>query len=139
MSTENKVTRRRLIQRMVSCVAVLSLAGPILTACGSSSTPTPQVIEETARETVVPPEPTAVPPEPTGESSLRDFDMIARRWEFVPSTLTVRKGDTVRIRITSTDVPHGFGLPEFGINERVEPGRDVHIEFVLTPETWTHG
>lgn len=65
---------------------------------------------------------------PTGE--VRVFEMTAKQWEFTPSTITVNQGDAVELHITSIDVTHGFALPDFEINERLEPGEDVHVEFV---------
>ncbi len=65
---------------------------------------------------------------PTGE--VREFEMTAKQFEFVPNTITVNKGDTVKLHITSTDVTHGFALPDFGVSETLAPGQDVHVEFV---------
>ena len=65
---------------------------------------------------------------PTGE--VKEFTMTAKRFEFVPSTITVNKGDTVKITITSADVSHGFNLPDFGVNEMLEPGNPIKVEFV---------
>ena len=74
------------------------------------------------------PTPSDTQPPSTGE--VKEFDMTARQWEFTPNTITVNKGDTVRLHIESVDVTHGFGLPDFGVNEQLEPGKDVHVEFV---------
>lgn len=59
-----------------------------------------------------------------------EIDMIAKQWEFIPETVTVNLGDKLDIHVKSIDVSHGFMLPEFGINERLDPGKEVHIEFV---------
>ena len=63
----------------------------------------------------------------TGET--KEFDMIAKQWEFIPDTIEVNLGDKVDIHVRSIDVTHGFMLPEFGINERLPVGGVVHIEF----------
>ena len=68
-------------------------------------------------------------PEAT-EEIVKEFTMTAKQWEFEPSEITVNKGDTVKLHITSEDVKHGFGLPEFGINVDLEPGETVDVEFV---------
>ncbi|MEW6722796.1 MAG: cupredoxin domain-containing protein [Candidatus Micrarchaeota archaeon] len=65
-----------------------------------------------------------------GSGNVKEFSVTAKQWEFSPSTLTVKKGDLVRITLTSADVTHGFMLPEFNINERIEPGKPVTVEFV---------
>lgn len=64
----------------------------------------------------------------TGET--KSFTMTASQFEFSPSTITVNQGDTVVLTITSSDVTHGFSLPEFGVSENLEPGQTVSVQFV---------
>jgi nitrosocyanin len=56
--------------------------------------------------------------------------MTAKNWEFTPSIITVNNGDTVKLHIKSVDITHGFKLSAFGINEDLEPGQTVDVEFV---------
>lgn len=72
------------------------------------------------------PQNSELPPAP----SIKEFTMTARQWKFDPETITVNEGDTVKLQITSVDVTHGFALSEFGINEFLEPGKTVNIEFI---------
>ena len=65
---------------------------------------------------------------PTGE--VKEFEVIAKQFEFLPNTITVKQGDTVKLSITSADVTHGFAINDFGINETIEPGKTTNIEFV---------
>ena len=65
---------------------------------------------------------------PAGE--VKEFKITAKQFQFEPSTIEVNKGDKVKLVITSMDVPHGFKIAEYGINERLEPGKPVTIEFV---------
>ena len=60
---------------------------------------------------------------------VKEFKMEAKQFEFSPSTIEVNKGDKVRLIVTSIDVPHGISIPEYGINERLEPNKPVTIEF----------
>ena len=60
----------------------------------------------------------------------KEFNITAKQFEFSPSTITVNKGDTVIVNITSQDVQHGFALPDFGVNETVDAGQTTRIEFV---------
>src|SRR3989338_7171479 len=53
----------------------------------------------------------------------------ASQFVFDPETVEVNKGDKVRLIITSTDVPHGIAIPEYGINEKLPVGKPVTIEF----------
>jgi nitrosocyanin len=63
-------------------------------------------------------------------SKIKEFSMIAKRWDFEPATITVNEGDTVRLNIESTDATHGFALFEFGVNQRLNPGKKETVEFV---------
>lgn len=64
------------------------------------------------------------------EPQVREFTMTAKQWEFSPNTITVNKGDTVKLHITSKDVTHGFNLPDFGISKQLIPTKTVDVEFV---------
>mgnify|MGYP001608666298 FL=1 len=61
--------------------------------------------------------------------AVKEFKITAKQFSFEPSTIEVNKGDKVRIIITSVDVPHGFSVPEYSINERLDPGKPKTIEF----------
>lgn len=69
-------------------------------------------------------------PAPEKPSNVKEFTMTAKQWSFDPGTITVNKGDRVKLTVTSVDVAHGFALPDFKINERLDPGKTVVIEFV---------
>jgi heme/copper-type cytochrome/quinol oxidase subunit 2 len=61
---------------------------------------------------------------------IKEFAMTARQFEFEPSTITVNEGDTVRLTITSEDVPHGFAIAEFDVNARLPVNEPTTVEFV---------
>ena len=61
-----------------------------------------------------------------------EIKIEARRFEFTPRTITVRKGVPVRLLVTSTDVAHGFAIKELNVKEEIEAGATKAIEF--TPE-----
>lgn len=69
-------------------------------------------------------------PAPKPAASVKSFNLTAKTWSFEPSTITVKKGDTVKLAIKSLDVPHGFALSSFGINKTLNPGETVNVEFV---------
>jgi cytochrome c oxidase subunit 2 len=62
----------------------------------------------------------------------RSIDIHAKRFEFVPSTLTLKKGETVRLRVTSDDVVHGLFLRDLKLDTDLEPGQTQ--ELTVTPE-----
>ena len=63
-------------------------------------------------------------------SEVKEFKITAKQFSFEPSTIEVHKGDKVRLIVTSTDVPHGISIKEYGINERLDVGKPVTIEFI---------
>tara|TARA_B100000315_G_C14374384_1_gene494482 strand:+ start:235 stop:669 length:435 start_codon:yes stop_codon:yes gene_type:complete len=65
---------------------------------------------------------------------VKEFLMVAKQWDFTPSTIEVNKGDTVKIIIENIDVTHGFSIPDFGINKNLQPGEETIIEFVADKE-----
>jgi cytochrome c oxidase subunit 2 len=60
------------------------------------------------------------------------IDITAKQFEYSPSTITVKKGDHVRLRLTSQDTTHGFSLPEFGVSATINPGKTTEVTF--TPD-----
>ncbi len=74
--------------------------------------------------------PTTSPPlPPVSTIAVKEFNMTAKRFEFTPNTITVNRGDRVVLRITSTDVEHGFSLATFDIVETLPAGQTKTIEF----------
>ena len=65
----------------------------------------------------------------TATGTVKEFKMTAKQFAFEPSAIEVNKGDKVRLIVTSTDVPHGIAIPEYGINQRLDPGKPETIEF----------
>lgn len=57
------------------------------------------------------------------------IQMTARKYEFNPNVITVKKGQRVRLIITAQDRDHGFQLRDFGINQRLFKGVLTSIEF----------
>ena len=62
----------------------------------------------------------------------RVIDIVAKRYEFVPSTIDVVQGERVRLVVTSGDGFHGFGIEEFDVSTEIPRGETVTIEF--TPD-----
>ncbi|HEU5403605.1 MAG TPA: cupredoxin domain-containing protein [Terriglobales bacterium] len=62
----------------------------------------------------------------------RVIDITAKRFGFTPDTITLKKGQTVKLRLHSEDVIHGFFSRQLKIDEEVEPGKTTEI--TLTPQ-----
>ncbi len=56
--------------------------------------------------------------------------LVAKTWEFEPSTVRVKEGQRVDLQIVSIDVTHGFNLAAFGVSETLEPGKTIRTSFV---------
>jgi len=77
-------------------------------------------------------EPIKEKPLQTGQ--VKEFKMTAKQFAFEPEIIEVNKGDKVRLIVKSVDVPHGIAIPEYGVNERLNPGEPVVIEFIADKE-----
>lgn len=62
-------------------------------------------------------------------SGFHEFTMTAKNFEFDPSVITVKKGEKVRLIITTADHDHGFKLDAFDINQVLKKGETEIIEF----------
>jgi cytochrome c oxidase subunit 2 len=67
------------------------------------------------------------------EDPPRTISITARRFEFVPPTITLKHGETARLLVTSEDVTHGFFQRVLKIDSDLVPGKTA--EFTVTPET----
>ena len=58
-----------------------------------------------------------------------EIQMTAKKYEFTPNEITVKKGEHVKLVITALDRDHGFKLEAFGINQKLKKGEATTIEF----------
>ena len=58
--------------------------------------------------------------------------VVAKRFVFIPDTITVQAGQPVAIRITAPEVPMGFNIPDFHVRTDVVPDREAVLRF--TPD-----
>ncbi len=63
----------------------------------------------------------------------RVIEITAKRYGFTPDRITLKKGETVKLRLHSEDVTHGFFSRQLRIDETVEPAKTAEI--TLTPQT----
>ena len=113
----------------------LLLVAVLITGCYGTQTTTPSAPTTTGKETSI------GVPAPGNEDveemvvkssggDVKEFEITAKQWEFVPNIIRVNQGDTVKLTITGADVTHGFNLPDFGVNARLNPGKPVIVEFI---------
>jgi cytochrome c oxidase subunit II len=72
----------------------------------------------------------AAPPARAGEA--RVVDIAAKRFEFSPRELVLKRGEKVTLRLRTGDVTHGFYQKALGIDTTIEPGKTTEV--TLTPE-----
>ena len=66
----------------------------------------------------------------TSTGQVKEFTMTAQRYSFTPGDLTVNKGDTVILHITSIDVNHGIAIPQFGVSQELPVGQEETVKFI---------
>jgi heme/copper-type cytochrome/quinol oxidase subunit 2 len=62
-------------------------------------------------------------------SAAPEIKMTAKKYEFDPSTVTVKQGQHVKLVITALDRDHGFELKAFHINRHLKKGVPTTVEF----------
>jgi cytochrome c oxidase subunit 2 len=67
-----------------------------------------------------------------GSPNEKVIRLSAKKFEYSPTEITVKKGEPVVIEISSEDVRHGFTLPDFGIRADIKPGTVSRVSF--TPD-----
>jgi len=64
-----------------------------------------------------------------GPASVAEIQMTAQKYDFKPDTITVKKGDRVKLVITSVDRDHGLKIDAFRVNQKLPKGQPVTVEF----------
>lgn len=68
-----------------------------------------------------------------GAEDVPTIDITAKRFAFSPDKITLKKGQTVKLRLHSEDVTHGFFLRPLKLDEEIPAGQTV--ELTVTPQT----
>ncbi len=61
------------------------------------------------------------------------ISITAKRFEFSPKEITLKKGETVKLELKSEDVTHGFYMKTLGLDEDIEGGKTTEV--TVTPQT----
>lgn len=69
---------------------------------------------------------------PQEEQPSKTVEVHVKRFAFSPSELTLKKGETVDIKLVSEDVTHSLSVPELNINREVSKGHPEDV--VITPQ-----
>jgi len=127
--------------------AVLTIAAIMLVGCQKStvtgnavvdtnvptetptSTEATDVVTEEQTAEKASAENTAYSAEPVMDGDVKVFTIKANNMRFKPYTMTVKKGDKVRMIVTAEDRTYNFALAEFHIKETVEQGNTITVDF----------
>ena len=60
------------------------------------------------------------------------IDITAKRFAFSPDKITLKKGQTVKLRLHSEDVTHGFFLRPLKLDEEIPAGATTEV--TITPQ-----
>ncbi|EJL92656.1 heme/copper-type cytochrome/quinol oxidase, subunit 2 [Herbaspirillum sp. CF444] len=60
----------------------------------------------------------------------RVIKVTAKRFDFSPSVIPLKKGVPVVLELTSLDIPMGFNAPDFGVRTDVLPGKVSKLRFI---------
>jgi cytochrome c oxidase subunit II len=60
----------------------------------------------------------------------RVIQIKAKRFDYTPGQLTLKKGEPVVFELTSADVLMGFNLPDFNVRADVVPDKVTRVRFV---------
>jgi len=61
---------------------------------------------------------------------IKEFDLEAYQFGFLPESITVNKGDIVILNLSSRDVNHGIYIADYNVNNMVKKDEPQLIEFV---------
>jgi len=66
------------------------------------------------------------------EAPPRVVEIVAKRFEYSPKELTLKKGEPVILRLRTEDVTHGFFSRPLKLEADIEPGKATDLS--LTPD-----
>lgn len=62
----------------------------------------------------------------------RVIKVVAKKFEFVPGEIRVKKGETVTLQFTAPEVPMGVNFADFNLRADIMPGKVTSLQ--LTPD-----
>ncbi len=66
------------------------------------------------------------------QNAARTVEIHAKRFSFSPAEITLKKGETVKLVVTSEDVTHSLVIPDLHV--KAEASKDHPAEVTITPE-----
>jgi cytochrome c oxidase subunit 2 len=66
------------------------------------------------------------------QSAPRRIEIVAKRFDFTPGDITLKKGEPVVLVVTSADVDHGIKFKDLNLNIKVAKGKKTEVPFTPT-------
>ncbi|WP_085316101.1 cupredoxin domain-containing protein [Derxia lacustris] len=60
----------------------------------------------------------------------RVINVVAKKFDFVPSEIRVKKGEAITLKLTAPEVPMGINIADFGVRADIVPGKPTLLSFV---------
>lgn len=64
------------------------------------------------------------------EAPAQRIEVVAKKFEFGPKEIRVKKGQRITVVLTSPDFMHGFSVPDFNVRADGIPGKTIEVTFV---------
>lgn len=71
-------------------------------------------------------------PSPATSTPVTTITIHAKKYEFIPAEITLKKDQTVKLELTSDDVEHSLEVPGLGINSVMKKGDVTDVEVTPT-------
>jgi cytochrome c oxidase subunit 2 len=65
-----------------------------------------------------------------GAENTKVIKITAKKFEYSPDKIELKKGEEVQLEFTSLDRLHGFSCPGLGIRIDIRPGQENKLKFV---------
>jgi cytochrome c oxidase subunit II len=69
----------------------------------------------------------------SAQEQIRTIEIHARRYAFSPAEITLKKGETVKLRLLSDDVAHSLVVPGLQIKQEITKGHPAEV--MVTPDS----
>ena len=113
-------------------VIIVIVIGGVMFVQSQQKSPATQQSTNTTQPTTSNAEPTTGTQGASMERSgqVKEFTVSAKNYSFTPNTMTVNKGDKVRITVTNTGGTHDLALDEFNVKTKMlNDGDSDTVEF----------
>jgi cytochrome c oxidase subunit 2 len=67
------------------------------------------------------------------QEAARVIDIHAKRFSFTPAEITIKKGETVKLVLTSDDITHSLVIPDLHVSANITRGHSTEV--MITPNT----